>query len=53
MVILVGLTHEKAEWNFTVLEHGVLLLTLSDWTNDDAQAVCRKMGYYKPGKLKN
>ena len=26
-------------------------ITDSDWTNDDAQVVCRKMGYYKPGIL--
>ena len=24
-------------------------ITDSDWTSDDAQAVCRKLGYFKPG----
>ena len=24
-------------------------ITDSEWTIDDAQAVCRKMGYFKPG----
>ena len=26
-------------------------ITDSDWTSDDAQAVCRTMGYFKPGKI--
>ena len=26
-------------------------ITDSDWTSDDAQAVCRKLGYFKPGEL--
>ena len=26
-------------------------ITDSDWTSDDAQAVCRKMGYFKPGEI--
>ena len=26
-------------------------ITDSDWTSDDAQAVCRKLGYFKPGIL--
>ena len=25
-------------------------ITDSDWTSEDAQAVCRMMGYYRPGK---
>ena len=25
-------------------------ITDSNWTNNDAQAFCRKMGYFKPGK---
>ena len=25
-------------------------ITDSDWTNEDAQAVCRMMGYFRPGK---
>ena len=24
-------------------------ITDSDWTNDDAQVVCRKLGHFKPG----
>ena len=23
----------------------------SDWTSDDAQVVCRKLGYFKPGEM--
>ena len=26
-------------------------ITDSDWTSEDAQAVCRVMGYYRPGKF--
>ena len=26
-------------------------ITDTEWTNDDAQAVCRKMGYFKPGNV--
>ena len=26
-------------------------ITDSNWTSDDAQAVCRKLGYFKPGIL--
>ena len=26
-------------------------ITDSDWTNDDAQVVCHKMGYFKPGEI--
>ena len=26
-------------------------ITDSDWTSNDAQAVCRKMGYFRPGKM--
>ena len=26
-------------------------ITDSDWTNDDAQVVCRKMGYFKPREI--
>ena len=26
-------------------------ITDSDWTSDDAQVVCRKMGYFKPGEI--
>ena len=25
-------------------------ITDSDWTSEDAQALCRMMGYFKPGK---
>ena len=25
-------------------------ITDSDWTSEDAQAVCRMMGYFRPGK---
>ena len=27
-------------------------ITDSDWTSEDAQAVCRTMGYFRPGKVK-
>jgi hypothetical protein len=27
-------------------------ITDSDWTSEDAQAVCRTMGYFRPGSLK-
>ena len=26
-------------------------ITDSDWTSDDAQVVCRKLGHFKPGSL--
>ena len=26
-------------------------ITDSDWTSDDAQAVCRTLGYFKPGEI--
>ena len=26
-------------------------ITDTDWTSDDAQAVCRTMGYFKPGEI--
>ena len=26
-------------------------ITDSDWTSNDAQVVCRKMGYFRPGKI--
>ena len=26
-------------------------ITDSDWTSDDAQVVCRKLGYFKPGEM--
>ena len=26
-------------------------ITDSDWTSDDATAVCRKMGYFRPGRF--
>ena len=26
-------------------------ITDSEWTNDDAQVACRKLGYYKPGEI--
>ena len=28
-------------------------ITDSDWTSNDAQAVCRMMGYFRPGKDNN
>ena len=28
-------------------------ITDSQWTSDDAQAVCRKMGYFRPGIIKD
>ena len=26
-------------------------ITDFDWTNDDAQVVCRQKGYFKPGEM--
>ena len=26
-------------------------ITDSDWTSDDAQVVCRKLGHFKPGAV--
>ena len=26
-------------------------ITDSDWTSEDAQAVCRTMGYFRPGEI--
>ena len=26
-------------------------ITDPEWTSDDAQAVCRQLGYFKPGKV--
>ena len=28
-------------------------VTDSDWTSNDAQAVCRKLGYFRPGKIEH
>ena len=28
-------------------------ITDFDWTSNDAQAVCRKLGYFRPGKIEH